>query len=269
MSAGMSRPFEETNRSNLMATDPKDRARRLKEEARATARRLKDEAQATALRLTDDAMARAFEPLTPERRRAMTREHLLEAAAIVFARDGFHGASLDDIAATAGFTKGAVYSNFKNKEDLLLAVMDHRISQQFDDIVGALDTDTHTQAEQLPRIANTVVDHMWDDSWTMLWLELVLYAARNPEARSKVVALTRKSRERIEELVEKEYAVAGAPPRYPSRDIAVISTAMFDGLGIYHLIDPEVAREGTIRTLLHVMYDALGVDDSPSGGDTP
>jgi len=265
----MSRRPKRNESKHLMVTDPKDRARRLKDEAQATARRLEDEAEETARRLTGDAMARAFEPLTPERRRAMTRQHLLDAAGIVFARDGFHGASLDDIAATAGFTKGAVYSNFKNKEDLLLAVMDHRISQQFDDIVGALDTDSHVQAEQLPRIANTVVDHIWDDSWTMLWLELVLYAARNPEAHSKVVALTRKSRERIEELVEKEYAVAGAPPRYPSRDIAIISTAMFDGLAIYHLVDPEIAREGTIRTLLQVMYDALGVDDWPSGGDPP
>ena len=69
----------------------------------------------------------AIEPLTPDRRRAMTREHLLEAAAVVFARNGFHGSSLDEVAAAAGFTKGAVYSNFKSKEDLFVAVLDHRI----------------------------------------------------------------------------------------------------------------------------------------------
>src|SRR6266513_920054 len=61
-----------------------------------------------------------FEPLTPERRRAMTRQHLLEAAAMVFARNGFHGSTLDEVAATAGFSKGAVYSNFKSKHDLFL-----------------------------------------------------------------------------------------------------------------------------------------------------
>jgi hypothetical protein len=51
-----------------------------------------------------------FEPLTPARRQATTRQHLLEAAAIVFARNGFHGSTLDEVAATAGFTKGAVNS---------------------------------------------------------------------------------------------------------------------------------------------------------------
>ena len=65
-----------------------------------------------------------LEPLTPERRRQQTRDYLLQAAAQVFAERGFHGASLDEVAAAAGFTKGAVYSNFKNKEDLFLALLE-------------------------------------------------------------------------------------------------------------------------------------------------
>ena len=71
-----------------------------------------------------------MEPLTRARRREMTREHLMDAAATVFARDGFHAASLDDVAALAGFTKGAVYSNFKSKDDLFLAVFDHRLNRE-------------------------------------------------------------------------------------------------------------------------------------------
>src|SRR5437879_6422414 len=70
-----------------------------------------------------------LEPLTPERRRAMTREHLLAAAAEVFARRGYHGATLDEVAETAGFTKGAVYSNFTSKEDLFLALTQRREEQ--------------------------------------------------------------------------------------------------------------------------------------------
>ena len=191
----------------------------------------------------------------------MTRDHLLDAAAIVFARDGFNGASLDDIAATAGFTKGAVYSNFKSKEDLLLALMDKHISQQFDDIAGALNTDGRTQEEQLPRIADTLLGHMWDDSWTMLWLEFVLYAARNPGARKKLTTLTEKSRAHVVALIEKEYAEQGATPRYPPEHIAVITTALFDGLGIYRLIEPALTNDETVRTLLSLLYDAMGLDE--------
>src|SRR6478672_13456223 len=97
-----------------------------------------------------------IEPLTPERRRAMTREHLIEAAAVVFARDGYHGASLDDVAATAGFTKGAVYSNFKSKEDLFLALVDHRIETQMAAFATELDAPAASAGEQLPRIQDLI-----------------------------------------------------------------------------------------------------------------
>ena len=69
-------------------------------------------------------------PLTPDKRRELTRRHLLDAAAGEFARQGFHGASLDAVAAAAGFTKGAVYSNFSSKADLFLAVIDDRMERQ-------------------------------------------------------------------------------------------------------------------------------------------
>src|SRR4249920_1855864 len=81
--------------------------------------------------------------LTPERRRALTRRHLLEAAGVVFARQGFHGATLDEVAATAGFTKGAVYSNFTSKDDLFLALLDDRIDRQFAIVFEALESGPH------------------------------------------------------------------------------------------------------------------------------
>ena len=95
-----------------------------------------------------------IEPLTPARRREMTRRHLLEAAAVVFARDGFHGASLDDVAATAGFTKGAVYSNFKSKEDLFLALFDDRLVREAADMQQVLHdpVDGDGRVDQLPRV---------------------------------------------------------------------------------------------------------------------
>ncbi|MFP5380534.1 MAG: TetR family transcriptional regulator, partial [Vicinamibacteria bacterium] len=64
------------------------------------------------------------EKLTPERRRQQTRDVLIEAATEVFARRGFEGAALEEIAETAGFTRGAIYKNFAGKEDLFFAVTD-------------------------------------------------------------------------------------------------------------------------------------------------
>src|SRR5688572_24240387 len=62
-------------------------------------------------------------------RKAQTREKLVDAAYAVFTRQGFHRSSLDQVAAEAGFTKGAVYSNFASKEDLFFAVYERRVAQ--------------------------------------------------------------------------------------------------------------------------------------------
>ena len=115
----------------------------------------------------------------------MTRRHLWTRRPTVFARDGFHGASLDDVAATAGFTKGAVYSNFKSKEDLFLAVFDDRLrARGRGDAARARRSRSAVRAgstEQLPQV-RSVIERTWDDEWTALYLEFVLYAQRNPEA---------------------------------------------------------------------------------------
>src|SRR2546421_3055957 len=77
--------------------------------------------------------------LTPERRRELTRTALTDAAADVFAKRGFHAASLDEIAETAGFTRGAIYKNFENKEELFFAVIERRVDAQltrFREVIG-------------------------------------------------------------------------------------------------------------------------------------
>jgi len=205
-----------------------------------------------------------FEPLTPERRRAMTRQHLLEAAAMVFARDGFQGSSLDHIAATAGFTKGAVYSNFKNKDDLFLAVLEEHFERQHAAMRRALEPGTHSQDVWMPRIASAVREAMWDDNWAMLFLEFVLYAARNPQARSKLADWMHRSLRRVEQLIVQEYDAAGAPPRYPPADLAIISVSLFDGLSLYRLIDPSLTNDHTLKAVLEFMSDAIGIDQDAS-----
>src|SRR5919206_4615632 len=95
----------------------------------------------------------SFEPLTPERRRAMTRRHLLEAAAIVFARDGFHGATLDAVAAAAGFTKGAVYSNWRSKDDLFVALLDDRMERQLAIVSEVLDSHGTEHGDVVTRVS--------------------------------------------------------------------------------------------------------------------
>jgi AcrR family transcriptional regulator len=199
-----------------------------------------------------------FEPLTPERRRAMTRQHLLEAAAIVFSRRGFHGATLDEVAATAGFTKGAVYSNFKNKEDLFLELFDDRVARQLAVVAEVLEGGSHETAERFPRIRELVRgDIFWSDDLSTLYLEFVLYARRHPEAQAKLAASARRTRSVVQQLIDEEYAAIGVSPRYSTLEIAQISLALFGGLGVDRLVDPLAVTEQTLDTTLSLLFDAL------------
>ena len=108
----------------------------------------------------------------------------MDAAATVFAHDGFHAASLDDVAALAGFTKGAVYSNFKSKDDLFLAVFDHRLDREAEEMASVLEQESGGESGQLPQV-QSVIERTWDDEWTALYLEFVLYAETQPRSRGK------------------------------------------------------------------------------------
>jgi AcrR family transcriptional regulator len=203
-----------------------------------------------------------FEPLTPERRRAMTRRYLLDAAEVVFARDGFHGATLDDVASKAGFSKGAVYSNFKNKEDLFLELLDDRIERQWAVVSEVLETVPHEAAAQLPHIRELLRGEtfFWQETWSTLWLEFVLYARRNPAARAKLAARAERERAMTQQFIENEYAARGVSLPYPIAELAKVSLAIFSGLGIDSLIDPDSVTDTTIQTALSVLYAAMDVN---------
>jgi AcrR family transcriptional regulator len=203
-----------------------------------------------------------FEPLTAERRRAMTRQHLLDAAAIVFARSGFHGSTLDEVARVAGFTKGAVYSNFKSKDDLFLALIDDRIERQIAVASAVLGSGSRDVEEQMPRVRELLHSgaFFWDDIWTTLYLEFVLYARRNPGARAKLVESLRREHALVQALIESEYRSSGSTAKYPTRALASISNALFSGLGLVRLVDPDAADDETVDVTLALLYDALVVD---------
>lgn len=198
----------------------------------------------------------AFEPLTPDRRRAMTRRHLLDAAAIVFARDGFHGATLDEVAETAGFTKGAVYSNFKSKDDLFLALIDDRAERAFAVIEEILDPG-HPSDEQMPRVRQLMTSDaaFWDDSWQSLWLEFLLYARRTPEGRAKLAERDRYEHAAAEHFIRSEYAARGEDFPYAIREYAQVMRAVFIGLQVERLADPEAVTDATMDTALDLLYE--------------
>jgi AcrR family transcriptional regulator len=203
-----------------------------------------------------------IEPLTPERRRAMTREHLLEAAAVVFARNGYHGASLDEVAAAAGFTKGAVYSNFKSKEDLFLALLDHRIETMTAAFSAELDAPAESGDDQLRRIQALIARGFdWDQG--ALHFEFMAYAARNPETRAKLAASARRGRDATVRLITEEHERLGTVPAYPIPVLAQMMLSLFDGLASLWFLDPELVDNDMLREVLAFLYANVDRPASP------
>jgi AcrR family transcriptional regulator len=125
---------------------------------------------------------------TRERRLEHTRSLLLDAAEEVFAEKGFAPATLDDIAATAGYTKGAIYKHFATKEDLFLAVSDRYWRRYFDNFAEVLSTTTEVGARELDQIAQRWRQLSQDRGaeHAALGYEFTLYLLRNPAARERV-----------------------------------------------------------------------------------
>ncbi len=181
------------------------------------------------------------ERLTPERRREMTREALVEAAADVFARRGFHAASLDEIAESAGFTRGAIYSNFGGKEDLFLAVLDFAISGQLEAFGEVMEGTSDRSDVEVAAAASQVWTHTVRENsrLALLSLELRLYAMRNPDFRRRLAEAERRQTDRIASFIVAQSTNLGHRLRIPPRELAEILSAASVGLSQIAAIDAE------------------------------
>jgi AcrR family transcriptional regulator len=186
----------------------------------------------------------AVEKWTPERRRQLTRDTLIDAAATVFARRGFHGASLEEIAETAGFTRGAIYKNFTDKEELFLAVWERfnqRALSEFAELLGS-------GSPELEGVSISAIAEKWrktqtaDPDFFAIGLEFKLYLLRNPDARDRVTARQHEGAHRVAEFMQQRAAAAGAKLPMPAEDLANIFLITSDGFTMASLTEPELAR---------------------------
>ncbi|MGA2521329.1 MAG: TetR/AcrR family transcriptional regulator [Acidimicrobiales bacterium] len=203
-----------------------------------------------------------IQPLTPERRRQQTREHLLAAAAQVFAEHGFHGASLDEVAAVAGFSKGAVYSNFKNKEDLFLAMFKANVDREMDALRSTLERSEIPPEARLSDFVSLIREEVRSTPGdpAVLYQEFLLYSLRNPAAREQLVRLEDESVRGIAEIIESERVRQGLEPLASAERVARIVTALFRGIGQLRALQPEAADDALVEDAIALITRGLGVD---------
>lgn len=211
----------------------------------------------------------SLDPLTPERRRQQTREHLLRAAAQVFAERGFHGASLDEVAGVAGFSKGAVYSNFRNKEDLFLALLGWIHAQELEALEETITASEVPSESRLSDFVDLVRGGggLGAVGWSVLYEEFHLYALRSPAARTRLAELDRREYDEVAAVIRQERDRRGLPPLESPRDVARIVVALMRGVAMMRSLEPEVAEdERFLQTVME--FVARGLVTAPAG-DTP
>jgi AcrR family transcriptional regulator len=183
------------------------------------------------------------EKWTPERRKQRTREALLDAAAMVFARRGFQGASLDEIAEEAGYTRGAIYKHFADKEELFQEVnvrFNERTFAQFDQMLGM---DLHMGADDVEQVTDQwrrMVEH--DREFRIVGLEFLLHALRNPEQRARAREFSRANIEAITDYMSQHAAAAGQTFPVPVEDLAAVFGIASDGFAQAALLQPDAGR---------------------------
>lgn len=185
--------------------------------------------------------------------RAETRQRVLDAAAAVFEANGFDKASLDDIAARAGLTKGAIYSSFRTKEELFVAVMNRQIDERICSVTDAIAKVT-ARADAVHAIAAAVTAATYrDPGWHVAFLEFWTKAMRTPALRQSLADQRRRAREIIAEKVQQHADALGIDLPLPPATFAITILALSNGLAVEQLLDTAHADPSLFDDILSAL----------------
>jgi AcrR family transcriptional regulator len=197
---------------------------------------------------------------TRAEKQARTRAELVATAATVFAQRGYEGASVEEIAEQAGYSHGAVYSNFAGKSDLFLAVFEDYMAARAQELAA-------TQAEQaenapLEQRARALADQ-WMERFAsdresfLLHLEFLAASRREPELAKRFGSRSAALRETIATFIAHHQEAEGAEAPLPPPELALILRALGIGLAIEALVSPDAVREDLYGDFVELLVSML------------
>lgn len=196
--------------------------------------------------------------LTRDEKKANTRFQLLQAAATVFPRRGYHATSVDEVAEEAGFTVGALYSNFSGKQDLFLAMLEEHFARQM-----AVYAEISSQGHTLEAKARGAADHWMafltsNPQFFPLFIEFWGLALRDPDLRRQLSSRIRHFREAISDLLKRDAKELGVElPDDAADTLAMVVNSMGNGLALHMLVDPKAVPKDLFGNMLALIFEAL------------
>lgn len=185
--------------------------------------------------------------------REQTRREILDAAARAFAQRGFHGASVEAIAAEAGLSTGAVYSNFKSKEDLFLTLYEERLATRAQELRAAAEragdpgAAISSAAQEVTRMFRA------NPEWLLLYFEFALLAARDPKFARRFRDLRRRGLDQLTRGIEEGLRAAGRDSAAAPR-IARAARAAGYGLALEHVLGESKRDDGALEDALRMIF---------------
>ncbi|MFE6741449.1 TetR/AcrR family transcriptional regulator [Streptomyces tubercidicus] len=206
--------------------------------------------------------------LTREESRQQTRSRLLAAAAELFTERGVNGTSVEQIAERAGYTRGAFYGNFEDKNALVAELLQHRTRRELTE-VGALTRDATSPADALDKLRawnRERAQHL--PQWLALRMELVLHALRNDELRPMLAERELLARNAHATGLEQAFATHGVQAPADPAFLALIVHALEDGLLIQRLLTPSGIPDDVVVDAFDLLlrsWTALAQQRAPEG----
>jgi AcrR family transcriptional regulator len=189
-------------------------------------------------------------------RKAETRSRLLDAAARVYAKHGFGGATLDEVAAEAGFTKGAVYGHFGSKENLLLALLEEHLAEQVADQIALFDRGRTTWERPLAGSDRWMEDLDRDPDAFRLFVELWVQAQRDERLRERLAGGFDLLRATFMRFAADGAVDAGLEPPPDASERLQFANVMLGlgiGLAMLKLTEPDTVPASLLGAVLSVL----------------
>jgi AcrR family transcriptional regulator len=197
--------------------------------------------------------------LTREQSRDLTRQRLLDAGSVIIAKKGLNGASVEDIAAHAGYTRGAFHSNFRSKGELFIELLkrDHQdVQQGLQQILGA-----GLSLEDMQQRLQNFYSQLYRGNLSyVLWAEARLQALRDAKFRARLSALLLEKRDMIAYFITQFCQTMQRQPRAPAGDLAFATMALIDGMRFYNACMPEQLSDERVQAALGTVFSATFFD---------
>jgi AcrR family transcriptional regulator len=199
------------------------------------------------------------------RPRAETRRDLLDAAARVFAREGLHGASVEAVSEQAGFSRGAVYSNFKSKEDLFLALWEERIERRRRELRAVMERSDGPAAGLAPVSANVMQALDRESEWFLLYFEFALHAARDAEFADRFERVREQGLAKLAAGIAAGFHKAGLNSSLDPADLALALKALSYGLALERLVNEDAVSDELLGRLMELIFRGIQAEQGAAG----